>query len=896
MGNLFKVLSIAIALLVISLSIAAAASSGTSAHIQGALAIHLVNRLIRNPSRYIYLYSIAGRPLVLSFNTLSSAMEMKLGHRIVPQYIHIYAFIGSKFVELPVRLYTSVVEFKPFRNSPTLKLYVYEPGKNARMVVKLPRELPLCKPVNLSLIPDSSLIQGLWLLKVELNPLRDPIASYLATQLENRVSKPLSKEIAKEFAQPITLCLYIAYEPPIPNIYMILSAVESPNYVASYDINGITLYETQVFGLSQALSLAHEPITSARIEELRSLLLQSGVAGAESDYSSQLEESSTPMYWFVDVSPSYRTWVGIDKVVAKQEISTPEEKVKAIPERLVAIVWVKREGESQSSPSVTTVTTPISSATTGAMQVQRASGVANLDESSRYSASSEALYTLLSRESDRYCELAVSLKITTMSGKVLDSLPTRYYLIDLSKLNYIVASFDLSYEKIEQLVVSSKEKVIAIVSVKNADCYDHINISIDRIVVLYAKQFSTANDNYISRNYVTISILGTSNLNGSITQLPGGDILTRISNGVLHLYISSRISNVTMNMVIPPVTGGSFVLEYKTVNLGLKIENEGAPTVKVRICTSIATCSNWVSLSAGESKDVSVEVPQPVLVYSLVSSNGIPLRIDIQKEGEGAAELLITPNTINLRTRIATSCMKGESYYGYSSIEASMFATQVPSFGAQEVCYLDVASLNSKNGRSAYIFEDYVKSRISGIINLGVVTTGYNTFGLLLISFNGYTSGLNVKEVEIRVANGECSNLWVHAIVPQIVRNVKEILSYIPSALSTVDMIAEFVGLGEASLIVKFIETPVELALEVATHATETKEYCQGEIAEVKGPLIGGIEGINTGFIVELNVAMGKVTLTRIPITMRYTISGSAGKLVDKVRYYLTIPTKGIPS
>ncbi|NPA96814.1 MAG: hypothetical protein GXO32_04355, partial [Crenarchaeota archaeon] len=244
MGNLFKVLSIAIALLVISLSIAAAASSGTSAHIQGALAIHLVNRLIRNPSRYIYLYSIAGRPLVLSFNTLSSAMEMKLGHRIVPQYIHIYAFIGSKFVELPVRLYTSVVEFKPFRNSPTLKLYVYEPGKNARMVVKLPRELPLCKPVNLSLIPDSSLIQGLWLLKVELNPLRDPIASYLATQLENRVSKPLSKEIAKEFAQPITLCLYIAYEPPIPNIYMILSAVESPNYVASYDINGITLYET----------------------------------------------------------------------------------------------------------------------------------------------------------------------------------------------------------------------------------------------------------------------------------------------------------------------------------------------------------------------------------------------------------------------------------------------------------------------------------------------------------------------------------------------------------------------------------------------------------------------------------------------------------------------------
>ncbi len=799
---------------------------------------------IASPHKNIYAYAFAGRPLILSYVKSLGPLA-----KLDPAYIHVYAYVGSKLVELPVRVYSFVEEAKFLKHGATIKLFL-RTSTPRYLEVWLPKQLPKClSAYEISKLFKNPFYSKIRELKIRINPLRDPVARQIIKRIAPTSSSlSIGVPTIKPIANELTLCLYVAYEPRIPNPYIFVMSIETPNYVISNELQGITPEEISLFGsIDKALNIVKKPIE-----------IGITVTGRDIALPSTYESYELPTGYFIDISPGLTSWEGIDYLDFKQVVKVGNAEI--LPLEAVAKIW--------------------------ANATEVASGS---------------------------CKLHINVylvKVLVESGRIVSEdrllkIKSSTYDIKLGKASLIVDTTYLMRYDIENLLkgIRRYDKYAVIeYEVYSDGCSVPIAIGVDRVVITYAKYDISELDRMYEVGKFLIDLFGSKNVREDV--YPNGYVYYVHSEGNrITLDIGTGVSKAEINLIVPGAVGNSLIWRFKEISIPLKVYlHKGVVpvTIRLRMCLGVdgGICSSWKTINGGESTTLSIKVPQPSFEYSLGVQQIVPLTLTIIKPKDLAIELDIEkPSTIVLPARMIEAVEVGRSdiYFGYSSLP--VIGIDAPLFETHVLSYVDTAyGMNGiLNFTQSYVDVDYGLASALSLVWRGA---SHQTEDLT-INFMGIRSSLNFNTLDIVVnpTSNEgrmpsCYKVSYRKIVPKPVEDVESILTFLSIAIRAVDTATALSGHEEVALVFSMADIPIEVAHKLAEHSTEAHAYCVGNVAEIVGPRIGYLEGISATFKIELHCG---INANVFRINIEYSLSSGLATARDEFTDTINIPIKCPP-
>jgi len=694
------------------------------------------------------------------------------------------------------------------------------------------------------------------LVEITVNPVRDPIVEEALHQLRgvgilNRVGAVENPLLPRTISIPI----YLTYEPGLPNPYVALASTSSPNYVLSNELSGLTPNEVALLSrlgmLRNAVTTPIEARVVKAVGKPITLPTPPRRRGATSLYG--YEE---PLEYFIDVSPGMPAWKGVNRLDFAK-IVKPAGVNDYLPIEAVAEIWVKPQGTS--STCRVTVTTYIS-----------------------------------------------TFRNTGTAEARLISLGTSSYVVYPGKPNLIVVTTYLTGSRAEQLFRSFKGmlNIEYVVSVENP--YSKTLLAVDRVAVLYAGYSS----GWLNRAYESAvfkaSIVSSGSTEGEV--YPNGNTyLVRVKGNSVSLLIGSRISKAQLNLLIPNAIGSSLIWRFKTISIPLRIHLEKGivpVSVGVKVCIGAdgGICSQQVRISGGESKTVTVSVPQPSLTYSLAVQQFIPFTILVTKPKNLAVRLDMTaPHPITIPARIMNNCWGESKYLGYTSLPLLKSALYAPLLSSYALSYVDTAEgTSSLNFTQSYLIIRYAAPK-----NDIPIVNGASPSYLFSVNVTGASSSLTLRKLDIRISTTgelhgllECSDTLCHSVSSAIATETFKILTRVSGALRSIGIASPIIGVESVSTTASAAGIPAEAAQLIAAHATLGIAYCisnyrNGTVTEVAGPYVGYLKDVSVRYVVSEGYRQS-FTFFTMRFRIKYLLESGSAVVSDNVSNIVRVPFKGI--
>ena len=828
----------------------------------------------------VYELTMAGRWLELPRAIVSDFLEaLDLKEPLNPlkfvAYLHAFALTPRGLVELPLKVGARATSIKLLNGSSVTLLNGLNSSRFS-LLVKLPPTVPRCVSSSLSELGLASLSYVAYVINVSVNPLRDALTREIVSALA-RIAKVRGLSVEIDI-KPLSLCLYLAYVPRVPNFYLLkqLARFDNPTTFHPSDLWGVTPIERAVFKLSDLQRVVSLPIEPQRVKVLRIEARRGDVGG--SNYGEYLL-----------LSLGGPSWIGKDEARAIQVLVRPAT-VKALP------IPVEISARISIAPLNTRrVATVIGATPITTIKVRNLLTYLT-------NASLSPVPTL--RESMCVARIGVNLAVMDLRTlRVLKSLAVfNYsYYIDPNKINVVSVPTLVGYDAIVSALREIPKNAIlaAIYDVRVANCGKHFEISIDRVSALYLKPPSDL-DKLVNVVDTRVYLLTTRRTSERLYSDPVTSTQAKVRGDSVEIDVGARVKELHAVISIPIPMGTILVVNHSDVGIPLSI-SRGSDSIEKPVNVAIrfgGIAFAEASLMPSQTKRVILRVPLSLLAYELGVQPAIPIDIEISKSFRGAVSIYLRLEKSFIEiparvTRLQCTIVRGvERYLGYTF---SSFETDTPQLSRLEIAYLGAPA----HGYSA----DYSTILPSSITIFFDSTQNSLVGDVSHLHINVYVGGVGdlatLKEIDIEfgktsnIAPEHCDLVRVHPGGQYIIKKLAKIMSAATSAYSLTSEAFAAAGIQWLSSATSSLSTLLQVAISIAKHATSVSYACRNDEVIIRGPAIGfiGFVHVEESFLI-IPSASGKPLYE--PMNIRFVAENNVvGRIEDEVAYRLPIPYYG---